>query len=86
MMSDEHFTDTSGSKKFSDSSVKRIDLFILPIVPDFKECYQNVKSVFDLLKIENLRGKYTMAMDLKMINIRSHWNSSTWKHSPLCIL
>ena len=45
--------------KYQDYDLKQ--LFILSSAPDTKECYENLKSILDALKIFEAEGKFSIA-------------------------
>lgn len=61
------YSDGIGSNKKLDSSVKK--LFIIGLVPNIKENYQNALTVWLQLQLDNISLPYTIATDLKLANI-----------------
>ena len=53
--------------KYLDSSVKK--LFVLAIVKDVAETYQNVKTILRAMNLENISFDFVLATDLKLQNI-----------------
>ena len=67
---------------FNDSGV--IKILILAVVESVKECYENLKNVFDCFQGLN-RVKYHICSDLKLLNLVLGLQSSSSKHPcPYC--
>lgn len=54
-------------RKFKDTSVKR--LFIIGIIPEIQENYENILKIWATLKLNECSSNFTIATDLKLTNI-----------------
>ena len=72
------YADGVAAKKMADTGVQK--LFIIGMVPDIPENYENVISVWSKLLIEGIHQKYTVATDLKLANIMIGLMSHTSLH------
>ena len=61
------YCDSVAVKPRSDNSVKK--LFIIALIPDVPEQYNNVRYVWRKLHLDNLQIPYTIATYIKLANI-----------------
>ena len=61
------YCDGVAAKSKSDNSVKKI--FIIALIPDVAEKYNNVRYVWKKLQLDNLEMPYTIATYLKLANV-----------------